>query len=437
MTAGLTVAFLDHTTEPGGAELALARVLQHAPEGVNASVFVPRGRRGAYDRPGVRCVSVGSPQRPGAATARGVRSFLEPVVGVLRQALALRSSRHFRASDVVVANTSRAAVYGYLACLGTRKAFVVHVRDEICPAALGPVGFPAVRLALRAAHLVIANSQHTLDLAEPFLEARAARVVIASPTGMPVREPWWPTPAPVRRVGMVARIDPWKGHELLLRAFRLAFPEPGVDLHLAGSAAFGLESHLDRLHALVGELGLDERVHFAGQVLDVTGFIDGLDLCVQCSLRPEPLGQNVLQYLARRRPTIAASGGGPAEWVEHGQNGVLFERGDVDGLAAALRSTAADWSFRAKVMSSGRVRVQDDATVAAQVYSALRQVAARRDGLQEVAGATLPGLKGSGDPSEGNTGSPRRPDVDRVNLRHMRQRSPVGDVLSQDGGRAG
>lgn len=418
-SARLRVAFLDHTSEPGGAELALVRVLLEAPDDVDAVVFVPRGEPGVYADPRLTSVSAGSPQLPGASDGRGTYGFIGPVVGVLRQALVLRRHQRFRQSDVVVANTARAAVYGMLACLGTRQTFVVHVRDEVSRDALGPLGFPAMRLALRSAHLVIANSRHTLGLVEPSLRPDTPRRVIPSPTGLAVRPPWTPTPHPVRRIGMVARVDPWKGHELLVRAFRQAFPGPGVELHLAGSTSFGHERHLQALEVLVEELGLSSRVHFAGHVTDVAGFIDDMDVCVQCSLRPEPLGQNVLQYLARRRPVVASRMGGPAEWVTHGQDGLLFLPGDVTSLAASLQTLSADWALREWVMSSGVVRVPDDASLARELFGVLQAGVGRQGGSRRRARRQAL-LQARVSPAEAahvaTTTSARRPDADRVML---------------------
>ncbi len=58
---------------------------------------------------------------------------------------------------------------------------------------------------------------------------------------------------------------------------------------------------------------------------------------MQYSTRPEPLGQNVLQYLAAGRATIVADEGGPTEWVDDGMNGLRVAPRDAVSLAHALQ----------------------------------------------------------------------------------------------------
>ena len=396
--APLHAVFLDHTTAPGGAELALARTLGHLGAGWAATVLTPPGPDGVfagYDR-----VAVGVPQRSGAATARRA-GRLGHVRAALAHAVALRRDAHLRSCDVVVANTSRAAVHGALATWGTGIPLVVHLRDEVSEAALGRLGAAALRHALRRASLVVANSRHTLRSAEAVLAPGAVTAVLPSPVGMAVRAPEGPVPGPVRRVGMVARLDPWKGHELLLDAFAAAFPTGPVELHLAGGALFGEDAHRRRLEGLAADLGIASRVVLRGHVTDVASFVDDLDICVQCSTRPEPLGQNVLQYLARRRPTVVADAGGPAESVTDGVNGLIVPTGDVVALTGALRRLADDAELRRR-LTAAPVRLVDDAAIGARLAGLLTAVVAapsRAAGAAApVAAPVLAGPAGGGAP---------------------------------------
>lgn len=69
---------------------------------------------------------------------------------------------------------------------------------------------------------------------------------------------------------------------------------------------------------------------------DVNSFLDTMDICVQYSTRPEPLGQNVLQYLARGVAVLVAAEGGPLEWVTDGKNGILVQPRSAGALSNAL-----------------------------------------------------------------------------------------------------
>lgn len=355
VTRALRVLHIDHSTARSGAEFALFRMLDRSPPW-EATLLVPRapgpGAENVFEPLAERGILVrhtGPAQRSGASRGGPLLGFAARAAG---QTAVIRASREFRAADVVHANTSRAALYAGAACRGTRARLVVHLRDLVDAESLGRTGLRLfTSVALRRADGVIANSQATLDSALPYLPAGVPAEVIPSAAGLvaraPASQPAGCQPAgAVRRVGMVARLDPWKGQELLVTAFAAVFAGTGVRLVLAGGAPFGNEMFEVELRRLAQQLGAGEQVDFLGHVDDVAGLIPTFDICVQASTRPEPLGQNVLQYLAAGRPTIAADQGGPAEWIDTGRNGLLFRMGDAEQLAQALRRLSEDDTLR-------------------------------------------------------------------------------------------
>ncbi|MBF0817525.1 glycosyltransferase [Microbacterium paludicola] len=384
----LTVAHVAHTVERGGAELALARLLGSPCRDWDARLVLPRpgdaDASGGADRDpdpdagafaglearGVHVIRAGSPQRPGASRATPWAA-VRFAASLVRQALAIRRSGAFRGAHVVHANSTRAAVYAALALTGTRAPLVVHLRDRGEPEAMGRIGFLAFRrTAVRRAAGFIANSASTAGTVRPFLRRGQFVEVVPSPIGMPVADPGpgrsgsEAAGAPVR-IGMVARLDPWKGQEELIRAYAAAGVDDRATLTLVGGPAFGHAEHERRLRALAAELGL-RNVTFAGHRDDVRERIDALDVCVQYSTRAEPLGQNVLQYLARGRAVIAAAEGGPAEWIADGVNGLLVAPRNVDALAGALRRLVDDASLREALAAAAPATegLMDDCAVA-------------------------------------------------------------------------
>lgn len=345
----LGVLHLDHTTSRGGAEFALLRMLR-MPAPWHASLLLPRAAdAGIYEElrtSGVTVRFVGPSQTHGASSG-GAARLLTFAVGAVGQSFAVRGSREFRLSTVVHANTSRSAVYGAIACWLSRKPFVVHLRDMVDPKVMGTGGFSLfTRVALARATGIIANSHSTLASAQPFMRPGMLAVVIPSAAGIVKLDPSSDAGSAVHAIGMLARIDPWKGQDLLLRAFAAEFVGTDVRLRLAGEAAFGHEDYLEELHSTARELGVEGQVDFVGHVDDIPAFLSGVEVCVQASIRPEPLGQNVLQYLAAGRVVIATREGGPGEWIRDSQNGLLFEMGDVDSLRAALRRAVDDDALR-------------------------------------------------------------------------------------------
>lgn len=344
MSIRTSVVHLDHSVEAGGAELALARVLERA--SWRALLVVPRqpdGERGAFGSLGSDAVrEIGPFQPPGARAAKATQK-LSAAMRIFGAALALIFSR--LPEGTFHANSSRAAIYGALAARVRRRAFVIHLRDMVQTQTtdLGTTLFR--KISLRSATAVIANSEATLASARPYLSDSTLCVVIPSPIGLEAR-PRETNVRNVQVVGMVARLAPWKGQHILLQAFARAFPAQDVRLRIVGGPLFQEEGYLERLRRLSVELGINDRVDFTGHVSNVWPEIQKMDICVHAAITPEPLGQNVLQYLAMGKVTVAANAGGPAEWVKDGQNGLLFRPGDSDDLASRLRDLHDDINLR-------------------------------------------------------------------------------------------
>lgn len=378
----LRVVFADHSSERGGAEFALVRLLQTDQPWSPAVVLPPAtdgtdvfsealGSRVPIAHVGPRHVARRQGGSGAIAAARLALKIVASGVSLAR----LRAVRH---ADVLVANTTRASVYVALAGALTRTPFVVHIRDLMNPDAIGGTATLLMRrFVLPRAAGVIANSHASLETVRPYLRTDVVEV-IPSPSGLRPVDPAAVSVAdPVTRIGLVARIDPWKGQELLLRAFATARPDAGASLVFFGGPSFGHEDFLSDLAALAESLGVADRVEFAGHRADVDAAIGSLDICVQCSLRPEPLGQNVLQYLAAGKPTIVSGEGGPAEWVTDGENGLVVTPRDADALASAIRSLVEDLPLRRRLASGAAATpsLLSDQQVGERIFSVAKRSA--------------------------------------------------------------
>lgn len=384
----LRVVHLDHTSVAGGAEFALLRMLRAQPAWSPHVLIAPPGPGIYADLPKEVPRQVVGVRQPAGASRGGLGAALGVGLRVVSQAIILRATRAFRRADLVHANTARAAAYGALAVRWSRRPFVVHLRDLVDPEALGRSGHALMtRVVLPRADGVIANSRATLDSALAFLRPGVPAEVIPSASGLRRVAPG-ALPAgdgPVGTIGMVARIDPWKGQHVLLEAFARAFPARDVRLQFAGQPLFDHEHHLDELRHRAAQLGVADRVDFLGHVDDVDGLLATWDVAVQSSTRPEPLGQNVLQYLAAGRAVVAVDEGGPAEWITDGGNGLLVASRDVEALATALGRLDADAALRTRLAMAAAATpgLLDDASVARAHESFHRRVVAAVDARRD------------------------------------------------------
>lgn len=161
-------------------------------------------------------------------------------------------------------------------------------------------------------------------------------------------------------VACIGRIK-WKrkGQEYLVRAAALlrdaAMPFTVI---IVGEPWPGNEDHLERLHALVDELALQDRVVFTGEISDSRPVYAASDVVVLPSAQAEPFAGVVLEAMAMGKPVIATALGGSLDQVVDGQTGYLIPPADPGALAAKIRACFEDSNLRRLMGDAGRERVR-------------------------------------------------------------------------------
>jgi glycosyltransferase involved in cell wall biosynthesis len=174
-----------------------------------------------------------------------------------------------------------------------------------------------------------------------------------------------PVDAPL--VGVFGRVCEDKGQEPLIRAVRLLRDDP-PDSRLV---VVGEGPRRGACEALARELGLDEAIRFVGQRDDVPDLLAAVDVVAVPSMWDEAFGYTALEASAAGRAVVAFRSGGLTEVVEHGTTGLVVARGDVVGLAGALRRLLSDAPLREAMGERGR-RKACRFTVAAHVEQLVR-----------------------------------------------------------------
>ena len=155
-------------------------------------------------------------------------------------------------------------------------------------------------------------------------------------------------------VGVVARLEPEKGHPTLLEAWpAILRAVPDAYLLIVGEG-----SRRDALEAQARELRIAHRVVFTGRRDDVPAVTAALDVAVLPSYR-EAQGLTILEAMALSRPVVASNVGGIPEMVEDGVTGVLVPPHDAPALTAAIVRLLTDHPYADMLGRAGHDLVHD------------------------------------------------------------------------------
>ena len=155
-------------------------------------------------------------------------------------------------------------------------------------------------------------------------------------------------------VGVVARLEPEKGHPTLLEAWPAVLRAvPDAYLLIVGEG-----SRRDALEAQARELRIAHRIVFTGRRDDVPAVTAALDVAVLPSYR-EAQGLTILEAMALSRPVVASNVGGIPEMIEDGVTGVLVPPHDAPALAAAIVRLLTDHPYADTLGRAGHDLVHD------------------------------------------------------------------------------
>ncbi len=378
------VLVLDHTAALGGAELALARLLDALPLGqfqVRALLFAdgPLVARLRSSRIGVEVLAVD----PDVGSANRME-VVRPSCRLLRRtmlsmAFIWQLTRRIRTvqPDVVYVNSLKAGVLGGLAARAAGIPVVWHVHDRITgdylPAQLvGPLRWGIRHLAT----ILVANSAATAATIGDQQEALIAypgfapQQALASFRDRPQR----PGPPMVTLLG---RISPTKGQlEFVRAAIRVHKEHPHARFRIVGSAMFGAEHYAAQVRAEIARAGLTSCIELVTFTEDPVAELDRASVCVHASPVPEPFGQVVLEAMVRGVPVVATDAGGIPEILRDGDEslGLLVPPGDDEALAQAILALlqdpkrALDRAERAYTSASRRFPVTKTATTLSDAW---------------------------------------------------------------------
>ncbi len=328
------LAIFMHDLSGGGVErMRLALIAAFLGRGLRVTLLLHRRAGELSDAVPIGCEVVELGGRSTLGDVPALSRFLRRA----RPDLLMSSLDHNNVAALLAARLSRTGVP------------VVICQHNALSAEAGTMGWryravPALYrlLAPRAAGIVAVSEGVADDMARATGLARDAITVIHNPVisaGFAARatealpEPWagdpWMLDRSVPLLVSAGRLVAQKDPETLLRAFALMPAHARLLLLGRGELQGALE-------ALVAELGLGERVRFAGFQPNPLPFIARADAFVLAS-RYEGLGNVLVEALGCGTPVASTDcPHGPSEILEGGRHGALAPVGDAHALAAAM-----------------------------------------------------------------------------------------------------
>jgi phosphatidylinositol alpha-1,6-mannosyltransferase len=171
---------------------------------------------------------------------------------------------------------------------------------------------------------------------------------------------------PILTVGRLSAAERYKGHDVILRALPAILERiPGAVYLIAGDG-----DDRSRLEALARELGVAEIVSFLGRVNRAE-----LSACyLACEVfalpartviddsapKGEGFGISYLEAMAFGRPVIGPRAGAPAEFIRHGENGLLVDPESPEEVAAACVSLLSQRDLARAMGERGRCLVEQE-----------------------------------------------------------------------------
>jgi glycosyltransferase involved in cell wall biosynthesis len=151
------------------------------------------------------------------------------------------------------------------------------------------------------------------------------------------------------KITMVARFDPPKDQETLLRALA-EIQSSSWTLQLAGAGTLLPESK-----RLAQDLHIADRVEFLGEFRDIPRLLSESQMFVLSS-RLEAFPISILEAMRSGLPVVASDVGGISEAVRDGETGFLVPARDHIALAARLHCCISDPPLRLHLGNNGRRR---------------------------------------------------------------------------------
>jgi glycosyltransferase involved in cell wall biosynthesis len=367
----ISVLYLQSTSEIGGSDVSLLRIVEALDRTkVEPHIVIPQDGPLVESFRKAGCGVHLLPAMRKLTRQQGIAYLGRYVAGYVPAARAI--ARLVRREGIALVHTNSIHnLYGFLAARWTGRPHVWHIR-EIVVQSRALQRFE-VELAKRFSTRIVVMSDAIAEMfrgrggqapghmikvydgvdLDSFHPRQRANNRIRRELGVPETVPL---------LGIVTRLDPWKGVEVFLEAaslVRRAVPE--ARFLVCGGEIAGREGYEASLRRLAETLGIAPAVMFSGwrfSPRDMPEVYGALDVSVQCPVHPEPYGLANVEAMASAVPGVAVAAGGPLELCVQGETTLLVPPRDPGATAEAAITLLCDPARRVAMGEAGRRRAE-------------------------------------------------------------------------------
>ncbi|MGM0838450.1 MAG: glycosyltransferase family 4 protein [Bacillota bacterium] len=309
MSKKYKVLFIDHAQEMGGAEFSLFYLLKYLEKDtVEPILLSPQGS--SLSEKVTKELDANIKIIPHSLCSP--KNFLFFTFGIAKLFKILINEK----IDIIHINSYRSVFYGFMG-LFLRKKIIWHVRDIFNDSLFKKI------LPFFASHIICISKAVYNQFPEKY---NRKKTIISNGVDLeeynnavtPTLKKELNISSETFLVGMVGRIDRWKGfHHLLNVIPEIKHKNPNIHYVIVGDEILTKEKgYLEELKQYVKNNNLQNDVSFLGQRTDIPQIMKSLDLFVSCSDN-EPFGRVIIESLAMGTPALVNNSGGAAEIVEN------------------------------------------------------------------------------------------------------------------------
>ena len=155
-------------------------------------------------------------------------------------------------------------------------------------------------------------------------------------------------------VGIVARLEPVKNHELFLKAMQKVLKNnKNVSVLIVGSG-----TQEEKIRSMAVQLNISDKVIFTGYLDNITEVMNIIDINVLTSTK-EALSLSLIEGMFLKKAAVTTDSSGPCEVVENGKTGIVVENFNDELLAEAISKLVNDKQLCELMGIAGEKRAQE------------------------------------------------------------------------------